>query len=132
MLNLDFWYMFLGFLLVIATVPAVISPKFLKKILKQIFKDENHLRTVGLWYLTAGPLAVYSGWGAGLSFAANLLLVIGVLFSVQGLLLFFATDWYQSVILKKVLHTSDIWFQVFGSIKFITGLLFIYFGFIFV
>lgn len=131
MLNLDFWFMFLGFLLVVATIPAILNPKKLKGIFKSIFKDENHIRAISVWYLFVGPLALYSGWNAGSFWGASLILVIGFLLIIKGLLLFFATEWYQDTVLKKVLKLSDLTFQIAGSVKFIIGLLLLYYGFFF-
>jgi uncharacterized protein YjeT (DUF2065 family) len=121
--------MFLGFLLVIATLPAILAPESFKKLLKQLFKDENHLRSVSTWYLLVGPLAAYSGWGAGNYLEANFILLVGVLFILQGILLFFATDWYQNKILKHVLKASNLQFQIFGGLKFLFALIILGYGF---
>lgn len=129
MLNLDFWFMFLGFLVVIATLPAILSPTGFKKILKDLFKEKNHLRSVSTWYLLVGPLAAYSGWGAGNYFQANFILVVGFLFCIQGILLFFATDWYQEQILKRVLKLSNLNFQLGGGIHFLFALVLLGYGF---
>jgi uncharacterized protein YjeT (DUF2065 family) len=131
MLNIDFWFMFIGFLVVVATVPSFLNPSNFKSILKGLFKDENHLRSVSTWYLLVGPLAAYSGWTAGNFWEANLILIVGVLFMVQGILLFFATEWYQNTVLKPVLKLSDNTFK-YGSLGgFIIALLFLYYGFFF-
>jgi uncharacterized protein YjeT (DUF2065 family) len=131
MINLDFWFLFLGFLLMLAGGSALVVPEKMKKIFKQIFKDENHIRAIAIWYLTAGPLAAYSGWLTGNFFAANLILVIGVLFTLQGILLFFETENYQEKVLNKVLKLSSNSFRFAGSVQFLLGLVFVYYGLLF-
>jgi uncharacterized protein YjeT (DUF2065 family) len=132
MLNLDFWFMFFGFLLMVATAPAVVSPEFLKNIFKKIFKDENHLRVVSVWYLSAGPLALYSGWVSGNYFAANFISLVGLLFILQGIGLFFATEWYQNNLLKRILKFSDNAYRLGGLANFIFGAALFYYGVIWV
>jgi uncharacterized protein YjeT (DUF2065 family) len=131
MLNIDFWFMFIGFLLVVATVPAFLSPSSFKSILKGLFKEENHLRSVSTWYLLVGPLAAYSGWTAGSFWEANLILIVGVLFMIQGILLFFATEWYQNTLLKPILKLTDSHFKLGGLAMFVVALSFLYYGFFF-
>lgn len=127
-MNLDFLYMFFGFLAILGSVPAVLAPNTLRKILKKLFRDEVHLRTIAIWYLTLGPATLYSGWMTGNYFAANFISVIGLLFSLAGITMFFYTELLQKKVLKKVLKLSESAYRVSGLAKFILGVVMFYFG----
>lgn len=131
MIDLKFWFMFFGFLVLVAAFPAILAPISLKKIFKQIFKDVNHIRSIAIWYLSVGPLALYSGWMAPSYFASYIVALVGVAFAVQGILLFFNTKWYQKKILKPVVKLSETSFRISGFIGFFLGLGFAYYGLLF-
>jgi uncharacterized protein YjeT (DUF2065 family) len=131
MLDLKFIYMFIGFLILISAFSSVLCPVRLKKIFKQIFKDSNHIRSIAIWYLSAGPLIMYSSWVSPGYYASYIMFVIGLGFVVQGILLFFFTRWYQRSVLKPVLKFSKLSFRLVGSISFVLGLVFTYYGLFF-
>jgi uncharacterized protein YjeT (DUF2065 family) len=131
MIDLKFWFMFFGYLLLIAAFASLLCPVRLKKIFKQIFKDANHIRSIAIWYLSVGPLAMYSGAMSPSFMASYLVFLVGLAFTIQGVLLFFCTKWYQSNILKPVLRFSANVTRLIGIPTFLLGLCFLYYGLFF-
>lgn len=120
MINIQFWYIFYGVILVAIGLLGVFAPKEVQGIYKDVSAKNGIMRT----YAIAGVfLSTLMWYGATQSngIGATVILILSYLVMVKALTIFFIPDWYKKTFLKRVEKAKPAFIRALGVLEFAIG-----------
>jgi uncharacterized protein YjeT (DUF2065 family) len=115
MLDLAFWFYFIGVLAIADGLLLLFMPKEAKRMLKGITRRVSTMRLMGYSAIFIAVLMWYSAnFQNGV--AASILLVLSYIILAKVLFLLYAPRWTRKTVIKNVLKWSNLYYQLTGVV----------------
>jgi uncharacterized protein YjeT (DUF2065 family) len=129
MLDLEFWYLFFGVLLISWGSLFIFVPREARRTLKSITRRTSTVRFLATGIITMSVLLWYSTLVRD-GLEKLILLVVSYLALLKGLTFLYFPKWLKRNVFKFVLNFNDWILRALGIVVFLVGILSGYFGII--
>lgn len=128
MYDLNFWYLFLGFPIIVIGLCGIFAPKRFEHVAKGLIHDDVNLRLISVWYYTFSTFAGYSAYLELPSTGAKVMMVIATLTFIKSGVLQLFPEWYQKRLAKPALNQKEGFFVLYGFVAVLFGAILFWYG----
>ncbi len=114
MLDLKFWYLFIGVLYIVYGLFMVFQPAEVKKLMKALARRISTMRMMGCFLIFLAVLMWYSSAKAVDRIEGLIVHVVAYIALIKALALIYVPRWSRKTFMKRVMHWADPAFIVMG------------------